>query len=72
MYKPAFPVVYDLYKDNQEAEFGMSLREWYAGLAMQGLLTANYFYMEGETNNADSIAKNAFLIANAMIEQSEE
>ena len=49
---PAFPV---------GSYAGMNLRDWFAGMALQGLLAGT------KTNDALVIAKDAYIIANAMI-----
>lgn len=46
---------------------GASLREWYAGMALQGLLAD-----EGSTINYEIIAARAFEIADAMIKESQK
>lgn len=45
---------------------GMTLRQWYAGLAMQGLLSANATY-GGQTNARSSLASDAVAHADALI-----
>jgi len=42
---------------------GMTLLDWFAGMAMQGLLAST------KTNDALVIAKDAYIIANAMLAQ---
>lgn len=50
---------------------GLSKREWFAGMAMQGML-AN-FYREGfPDNKAFHYAQSAFHIADAMLEESQK
>ena len=48
---------------------GLTLRQWYAGMAMQGELAAQSkdsgYYLE---SNYSKLAKNSFLIADAMIQ----
>ena len=73
----AFPMVIDN-GDTQMIHYGMNLREYYAGLAMQALIAnpERYKYIaekvnEGMTNNAAS-AKNAHkavLLADALLEE---
>ena len=46
---------------------GMSLREWFAGMALQGLLSANSIRKDGKT-----IEQVAFEIADAMIAEREK
>lgn len=59
---PAFPMVSDLMGHAP----GMSLRDWFAGLAMQGLCAdpTNHDLFDGH----DDAAKSAFQIADAMLE----
>lgn len=45
---------------------GMSLRDWYAGMALQGLLSGQY--KDNGAYNLVGIPQEAFLIADAMIE----
>lgn len=60
---PAFPV-----PANQEYS-GMTLRDWFAGMAMQGLLAANAQCHDAVTDkNVDAvIAREAYLSADAML-----
>lgn len=57
---PAFPrdSVYD---------GGMSIRQWYAGMALQGLLAC-----PDTTGNIEEVVKDAFKCADAMIKASYE
>ncbi len=57
--EPAFPVISDILGHCH----GMSLHDYYAGKAMQGILAGN-FYNPGQ---ADQIAKDSKAIADAMI-----
>jgi hypothetical protein len=73
---PAFPSEQGHIPDgawNQTYESGMSLRDWFAGMALQGML-AYYNPNRGDfhTNaSKDDIAGYAFYIANAMLEARE-
>ena len=70
---PAFPVMPPIETDGQSASgypypsSGLSLRDWFAGMAMQGLIAAsgkpdgNVYYDDGV------ITKSAFDMANAML-----
>lgn len=51
---------------------GLTKREWYAGLAMQGILAHGYASTPRDTREyvANEISKGAFEIADAMIEKS--
>jgi hypothetical protein len=62
--KPAFPVPYDA--TGFTAVGGITLREYYAGLAMQGLMDANDLAKE------ESIAKWAVGYADALIAELEK
>ena len=56
----AFPRIY------KEDMSGMSLRDWFAGMAMQGLMSYDY-----DHDNED-VAKWAYEIADAMIAEREK
>jgi hypothetical protein len=61
---PAFPSLHDVrYQPHFHIEEGMTLLDWFAGMAMQGLLAST------KTNDALVIAKDAYIIANAMLAQ---
>ena len=64
---PAFPYEIDLPNgDGSETthySMGMTIRDWFAGMAMQGLLAST------KTNSAQVIAKDAYIIADAMLAQ---
>ena len=51
---------------------GMSLRDWFAGMALQGLCVTNEHTSEPGTWNADYLAHAAFRFADAMIAQREK
>jgi hypothetical protein len=55
---PAFPTM--LYEHGGESD-GMTLRDYFAAKAMQGLLAST------KTNSAQVIAKDAYIIADAML-----
>jgi hypothetical protein len=59
---PAFPQPFA----TSPALTGMSLREWYAGLAMQGLLSAGAMTMAQQMDE-QKVAGRAFAIADAMM-----
>lgn len=48
-------------------EHGMTLRQWYAGHALAGLLASQHFCPENPAHGA--YARQAFALADAMIEQ---
>lgn len=59
---PAFPSMRDMrHNPDFDHEEGMTLLDWFAGMAMQGLLAST------KTNSAQVIAKDAYIIADAML-----
>ena len=52
---------------NTEPELGLTIRQYYAGLAMQGLLARYKEYPSD--SNMDTIAKSSVIAADALIEQ---
>jgi uncharacterized protein YodC (DUF2158 family) len=54
------------YGPSESVNEGMSLREWFAGMAVQGII-----YNEGYLN-PNSLAREAFAVADAMIAESEK
>jgi hypothetical protein len=77
---PAFPKPDVIWNgDYVYGPFGMSLRQWYAGMAMQSIfggigaqIVANRDSRYDETNWAEVVAKNSFEMADAMIAESEK
>lgn len=72
----AFPVQED---SKLHASYGMSLRQWYAGMAMQSIfggigaqIVANRDQRYDETNWAEIVAKNSLDMADAMIAELEK
>lgn len=67
----AFPMGY--HRDGNSADHqGMTLREWYAGLAMQGLLAAGPTKSENPADPEDSIehkTRHCVRLADALIEE---
>ncbi len=62
----AFPTEQGVAPDgtwNQTHESGMSLRDWFAGMALQGFLASGM----PQNTAPDSVAHDAYLIADAMI-----
>jgi len=51
--------------DGWRTDYGMDLRDYFAAKAMQGFFASGYY--EGETD-ITALAKNAYLVANAMME----
>jgi hypothetical protein len=66
----AFPHTYDQIIDGHVAtctSYGMDLRDWFAGYAMQALVNA-----QGEDFSADFIAEAAYEMANEMMKVREQ
>ena len=68
---PAFPHTFDMVNGGNQRG-GMSLRQWYAGMAMQGILKRRDAGVVGVNNYECSVAQNCFQIADAMIEAGEK
>lgn len=69
---PAFPMMRDQsHEERFIIEPGMTLRQWYAGLAMQGMLCngfiPNIVGPDGSTLQSDNYAECAFRMADAML-----
>ena len=64
---PAFPCHPEIIPHKERAFAGMTLRDYFAAKAMQGLLTAEY----ASTYRPDAWAKEAYEIADAMIKARE-
>jgi hypothetical protein len=63
---PAFPTQWDSrHQPESTTEFGMTLRDYFAAKAMQGLLTSPQMYED--VNDNKSCAKRAYDIADAML-----
>lgn len=67
---PAFGHAAYSVQDDFTGHPGMSLRDWYAGMALQGLLSGQY--KGNGAYNLVGIPQEAFLIADAMIEAREK
>jgi len=76
--KPAFPVDIDnTFAPGRIQSTGMTLHEWYAGMALQGLLAGNVEMHTRAAANAGMeigayFTKNAKLLADEMIKASQE
>lgn len=74
---PAFPIPFDPTGHQTGYEWnycgGMSMREWYAGMALQGM-TSSYILSGGEipAHSCQEAATDAFRLADAMIEASKK
>ena len=62
---PAFPLPSDGGRSIHPAVRGMSLRDWFAGMALQGLISVP----ENGAIHSPTDAKTAFELADAMIEE---
>jgi len=69
---PAFPTrSYDLERDVWVREEGMTLRDHFAGLAMQGLIASPRGPVDGGTITDSWVAENAYIVADAMLKARE-
>lgn len=67
--KPAFPEPMGVLVGMQcEPGSGLTIRQYYAAKAMQGLLSQNSNFSQW---NADELAEGAFMIANEMVKAEE-
>ena len=66
---PAFPVMWQD-RGGMVAVPGMTLRDWFAGQALVGLLSGQY--KEQSHHNLTEIPAEAYLIADAMLEAREK
>lgn len=64
---PAFPLHPENTMTLQDCR-GMTLRQWYAGKALQGYLSAPGTYGQQARDNSDVAAEWAYIAADAMIE----
>jgi hypothetical protein len=60
---PAFPVHSDAGKEYNYLLHGMSLRDWFAGMALKALLS------DDEAGTIESTARDAYRYADAMLEE---
>ena len=64
---PAFPLVFDDdTKATREIFSGMSLRDWFAGMAMQGMIAKD---TEPSPEQVPIIVKSAYIMADAMLKE---
>ena len=67
---PAFPVPED---ENAPVHDGMTLRDYFAGLAMQGTLAGRKGSLQGiSKEQVESIARDSYKFADAMIRERDE
>lgn len=64
---PAFPVNYAYRPKEGAYGDGMSLRDWFAGQAMQGLLASDRKFGKPSETLGEAVARNAYEFADAMI-----
>jgi hypothetical protein len=64
----AFPLVYDGPNANSFCHDGLTKREYFAAMAMQGLLSADARY-NNRTDDRKSLAKDAIAFADELLKQ---
>jgi hypothetical protein len=66
---PAFPVTIQTSDDSTETYFGMTLRDWFAGQALTGLLGAEDDFIQDliERHETCSLSALSYRMADAMI-----
>ena len=76
---PAFPMVRTEYDENEHrytlntfSEGGMSLRDYFAGQAMNGELAAQHGPEGNEWSSPESLANWAYRVADAMLKEREK
>jgi hypothetical protein len=74
---PAFPYKFDWPNGASEHNYGLTMRDWFAGLAMQGICAAHahpqVMWTPGYTQeSANGIASSAYLLADAMLKEREK
>lgn len=67
--EPAFPFVIDDVSKNQYSYCGLTKREYFAGLALQGLMRNAYVYIDGNENCVKAIAVSALAHADELLSQ---
>jgi|LakMenEpi03Aug12_release.lakeMendotaPanAssembly.Ray.scaffolds.fasta_scaffold5263503_1 hypothetical protein len=65
---PAFPIR----STESRLYTGMTLRDWFAGQAMQGLIASPRGPASGEDATDEWVAKTAYVVADAMLSQREK
>lgn len=69
MSKTAFPTTNHNYGDGMYASEGMTLRDYFAAKAMQGLIASND---DGAGDRIDEVPMYAYMIADAMLKEREQ
>jgi hypothetical protein len=64
---PAFPFVFDdMATRSRQVYTGMSIRDWFAGMAMQGMIACD---TERSPEQVPIIVKSAYFMADAMLKE---
>jgi len=66
--KPSNP---QAYPNNNNLDSGMTLRDYFANSAMQGHLASEYYIIGSSQENKESLAKEFYDFADAMLKQRE-
>jgi hypothetical protein len=69
--EPAFPTTLHNYGDGKYASLGMTLRDYFAANAMQGLIASPRGTPDGRDATDTYYAKSAYLMADAMMKARE-
>lgn len=69
-YKTAFPYVFTNLNGDTEMETGMTLRDYFASSAMQGIIASTRgIGLEINEKHIETIAKKAYMYADTMLER---
>ena len=68
---PAFPTTMHNYGDGKYASLGMTLRDYFAAKAMQGIFASNTEHDHADEHIFDAVAEAAYLQADAMLKARE-
>mgnify|MGYP001499131020 CR=1 FL=1 len=66
---PAFPLPKELYEHSEISPYGMSLRDWFAGMAIQGMLAGRKCELANVA--LGDMISSAFVIADAALKARE-
>lgn len=69
--KPENPYVHAMCDDNGFTQYGITLRDHFAGLAMQAMLSNKSMYDAITPNGWDNLSNESYLVADAMLKQRE-